>query len=432
MKHRLFMVVALLGSGVAPAPGQFTGYCSATRGYHANPLYNFERIGDQVTQTYLELGYAELTPSSALKVNYVSGLMLFNAFTDRNYYEHSLTGSYGFSLAGSGDRSTDQESAAEEGAEEEEEDETEAETAARYGESAYPALEFTLKIGARHDKGFFREFDNVGGDAGCAYRMLLGEDLALNLTNTLGYRRYLYLSPLSNITDQLTVEVGVPAGRPLRYGIRSITGIKHFTETIYDTARFETVRTFVLKPAGRGKGGAKIKVPSDKQLLLNPETENIVQFTIGAFGEWKLGGGSLSAEILYRRNPGRPTRYLAQYANTSMLNEDIYNDHFSFEGPDISVTLRQALPFAIQAIVTTGYQRKLFGAPALNLQGVQSAPNRIDHRTSLEFYISRYFELSDGLGLDLAVSGAILRNQSNDDYNDYPLFQTGVSVGVGF
>jgi hypothetical protein len=429
MKRKSLMVIALLWTVAAPAPGQFTGYCSATRGYHANPLYNFERIGDQITQTYTELGYTESTPSSMLKVNYVSGLMLFNAFTDRNYYEHTLTGTYGFSLDEPPGISPERERAGAEGSEEEE---TEERAEANYGESVYPALDLTLKIGARHDKGSFREFDNVGGDAGGAYRMLLGEDVALSVTNTFGYRRYIYLSPLSNITDQLTVEFGIPAGRPLRYGLRSITGLKHFTETIYDTARFETVRTFVLKPAGRGKGGAKIKVPSDKQLLLNPETENIVQLTIGAFGEWKLGGGSLGVEILYRRNPGRPTRYLAQYANTTMLNEDIYNDHFSFEGPDVSVTLRHALPLSIQAIVTTGYQRKLFGAPALNLLGVQSAPNRIDHRTSLEFYLSKYFELTDGLGLDLALSGTVMRNQSNDDYNDYALIQTGISAGVGF
>jgi len=425
MKHNASMILAVMVLAAAPAPGQLSGFVSATRGYHTNPLYNFEQIGDQLTQSYTELGYTETTPLSHLKVNYVSGLMIFNTFTDRNYYEHSISAFYGFTPGASAPAVS-----LSDGKDEEEDEGEEVERI--YDGKAHRGLDVTLKIGARHDKAAFREFDNLGVEGAAAYRTEIGEMFLLKVSNAIGYRRYIYLSPLSNITDQLMAEFGPAPAGGFGFGLRTGAGLKHFTESIYDTARFETKRTFVLKPAGRGKPGAKIKVPSDKQLLLNAESENIVQLTAGLFGELKLAGGSMSAEFLYRRNPGLPTRYLAQYANTSILNEDIYNDHFSFEGPDFSVTARHALPLKLQGILTIGYQRKLFGAPALNLQGTEISGHRIDHRSFIEVYLSRYFEVTEGLGMDVAFSGTAMRNQSNDDYNDYSLIQTGLSIGVGF
>lgn len=425
MKRRAPIAAIVILLGTVQAPAQFSGFFSATRGYHTNPLYNFERIGDQLMQSYSQLGYTEATGTSLLKVNYVSGLMLFNTFTDRNYYEHSITGSYGFSP---GMPPPAAKASSGEGEEEETEDEAE-ET---YDENVYPGVDGALKIGARHDKTVFREFDNMNIEGTGSYRTEIGTSFRLKVTNALGYRRYTYLSPLSNITNQLTVEFGPLPFDGFRYGLRTGAGIKHFTESVFDTTQFETKRTFVLKPAGRGKPGAMIRVPSDKQLLLNAETQNIVQLNAGLFGELKMADGSLSAEVRYRRNPGLPTRYLAQYANTSILNDDIYNDHFSFEGPDVSMTARHALPFGLQGLLTVEYQRKLFGAPALSLLGFETDAHRVDRRSSVELYLSRYVQLTEGLGMDIAFSGAAMRNQSNDDYNDYALLQTGISLGFGF
>jgi hypothetical protein len=400
MKSRPILLLCLLFLQT-PAGAQLSGFLSATRGYHNNPLYNFEGVGDQVLQSYAELTYTADDPGTRVKIGYVSGLMIFNAFTDRNYYEHTLTGSYAILPAPTADA------------------------------AAAPAVELIGKLAARHDKQAFREFDNFGAGVVGSYRTSVGSGLELAVSDDVGYRAYRFLSPLSNITNQLTTELGTGGGL-LRGGVRTGMGVKHFTETIYDTARFETRRTFVVKPGGHGKPGGDVIVPSDKQLLLNPETSTIVQWTAGLFGTLHLPHGMVEAEMLYRVNPGQPTRYLAQYANTSMLNEDIYNDHLSYEGPEVSITVRTALPGGLQATLTTTYQRKVFGAPALNLLGEEQGDHRTDYRPSAEIYLSRYVDLTDDLGLDIACSGTLLRNMSNDDYNDYSLFQAGLSLGFGF
>ena len=135
---------------------------------------------------------------------------------------------------------------------------------------------------------------------------------------------------------------------------------------------------------------------------------------------------------MFRRNPGLPSRYLAQYANTSILSEDIYNDHFSYEGPEVQLRIKQTLPFGLQSILTLEHQRKEFGAPAVSLVGDQIAAHRLDFRNSVELYLSKYVELSESLGLDIALGSEFLRNQSNDDYNDYSLYNISLSLGIGF
>jgi hypothetical protein len=38
----------------------------------------------------------------------------------------------------------------------------------------------------------------------------------------------------------------------------------------------------------------------------------------------------------------------------------------------------------------------------------------------------------DGLGMDLACGAEMVRNQSNDVYNDFSHFQASGSIGFGF
>lgn len=422
------LVLACLVFTVAETRAQFSGFISATTGYHQNPLYNYEQASDQLKQTYLELNYAKDFTASTLKFSYISGLMIFNKLTDRNYYEHNFLAQYGTVFqqhpqAMEGLPANDQDR------EEQEEEELEEQSS---NDTTGSFLNVALKVGARHDKSAFKEFDNLGSSLLALYRIPLGGTFYAGLSNTLDYHRYVYLDELSNVTNTLAIQLGSKPSTSLTYGLRVGAGLKHFTSSLYDTTRFEPKRTYVLKPAGKGKLGAKIKVPSTKQILVNPESNNIAQFSGGTFLQLKWPDGSAGMEILYRRNPGSPSRYLAQYANTSILNEDIYNDHFSYEGPETQLRITQALPFGLQSILTLEHQQKKFGAPAVNLVGDQIAEHRLDRRSHVELYLSKYVELSESLGLDIALGSEVMRNQSNDDYNDYSLYHVSLSLGLGF
>ncbi|MBP1656711.1 MAG: hypothetical protein H6Q31_1312 [Bacteroidetes bacterium] len=432
MSHRvlLWCVITLASAvGASRSPAQVSGFMSASYGYHRNPLYNYEMIPDQLRQSYLELTYAHPVGNGTISAGYVGGLMIFNAFTDRNYYEHNgrLTYLQAFGSIPRAPRSVNPESIDEEEGEEEKAEEEEiADT-----DSVRSYFDVNARIGGRHDKAVFREFDNIGTSLTAGYRFRIGS-LFMRIHNDFGMRSYANLTELSNISDVLTVQLGRFSQGGLTAGVLAQGGIKHFTNDVYDTTRFESKRTYVVKDNGKGKGGAKLVEPSDKNILVNSATTTASQLAGGVFAGSSWTAGSLMAELLYRYNTGSGTRYLAQYANTSMLNEDIYNDFFSYDGPSGRIVYRQSLPLGLQSIVTVEAVRKRFSAPALNLNGDQIADNRIDLNGSADLWLSRYFELPGGLGLDVALSAGVVRNQSNDDYNDFSLSQFGMSLGVGF
>lgn len=427
MRHRILLwcAIALMSAvGASRSGAQLSGFMSASYGYHRNPLYNYEMIPDQLRQSYLELTYAYPVGNGGLSAGYVGGLMIFNTFTDRNYYEHNgrLTYQQAFGNVPRPPRVTVPKG-------EEEEEEQEEEVVDRDSVRSY--LDVAARIGGRHDKAVFREFDNIGTSLAAGYRFRIGS-LFMRIHNEFGMRSYSNLSELSNISDVLTVQLGRFSPGGLTAGVLVGGGIKHFTNDVYDTTRFESKRTYVEKDNGKGKGGAKLVEPSDKDILVNASTTTASQLSGGVFAGASWSAGSVMMELLYRYNTGSGTRYLAQYANTSMLNEDIYNDFFSYDGPSGRMVYRQSLPFGLQSIVTLEATRKRFSAPALSLNGDQIAGNRIDLQGSVELWLSRYVELPGGLGLDVAVSAGTVRNQSNDDYNDFSLTQFSVSIGVGF
>lgn len=423
---RMVCVPLFLGAGGAAATAQFNGFASASYGYHNNPLYNYEQIPDQLRQGYLELQYQQPVGNATLSAGYVGGLMVFTTFTDRNYLEHSVR--FGYRNAFGTPPQRRRPPIAREESEEEEEEE---EDRPVDPDSVRTFLDLQLRGSARHDKQAYREFDNTGVALTTVLRVPVRR-WYLRILNDAGIRSYTNLAELSNVTEHLTVQTGRVFRNGLSIGFAAAGGMKYYTTDLYDTTLYETKRSFVEKETGKGKGGAKLIVPSDKKILTNATTTIAWQLAAGIFTGFSWEGGSVHVAGWYRTNPGNGTRYLAQYANSSMLNEDIYTDFFSYDGPDGALIWKQSLPFGIQSTVTCGIARKRFNAPALDLDGNDAGVTRTDDHGSAEIWLSRYIPLGERLALDVALSGAVVRNRSNDAYNDYGLYQVGVSVGVGF
>jgi hypothetical protein len=391
---------------------QLSLYSSASYGYYQNPLYNYQELDDQLKQTYTELSYSKEFDRSKLNLSYISGLVLFNRFEDRNYYEHNLTLTYLLNFK-----------------------EVNADT--DYPEivsndTISPSLILSLKVGGRHDKEIFQDFNNFGTSALAGYKFMISDNYYVELTNTFGYRDYTNITVLSNITDILNLQIGNKFSSTFNYGLNISGGFKYYTESIYDTSKFEVERSFTIKYTGKGKTGAKIKVPSDKEILISPMENGTSQFVADIFMRTHWEKTALQANILYRYNPNTLVRYLAQYSNTTFLTEDIYNDNFSYEGFEIRSEFSQKLFYDIEIKLDLSFQQKLFGAPALDLVGTKLADQRIDLRTFSELYISRYFNLSDNLGMGIALSSGFVRNQSNDVYNDFSSYYISLSIGFGF
>ncbi len=446
MKMKNLILISLISIFPIISYSQFFGYQSAGYGYHKNPLYNYQKIGDQIKQTYTELTFRKDYEASQLGLSYISGLMIFNNFEARNYYEHKILSTYKIKNS-KNDLSANPIKAnhsiknvteqLETESEEENEDslgieaqELEEESTVDDSTDAY--LDFGLLSSARHDKKVYKEFDNFGIDALTTFRFMLTDEYFFRISNSIGYRNYNNIRELSNISEKLSFQIGNKPNDSFNYGLNILTGYKFYTITVYDTSKFEPIRTFIEKKPGTGKPGAKLKIFSTKKILTQPQANGTWQIIPGIFAVKKFGSTTIEVVAHYYYNPKISVRYLAQYANTSMLTEDIYNDHFSYEGFQTKMRVKQIIFLNIQVLFDVEFHTKKFGAPALNLLGEKIATNRQDIRTSAEIYMSRYFNLTDGLGLDIYLSGSALRNQSNDHYNDFSLYSISGGIGIGF
>lgn len=401
-----------------PTLAQVSGYSSISFGTHKNPLYNYANISDQLKMAYLELAYKPESDRASFDLRYVGGLTLFNRLSDRNYYEHGLTGTTSLQIT----------SAAEDTTEEEESDE-ESGRPASYADSTGQILTIGARISARHDRSVHRDFDNRGVEVHLAHRATTGERSLVRLRSDFTYHTYPHVIELSNWNNVISAEFSLWTDGGFLFGATASAGVKYYTTSTFDTTRFES--TTGTTP-GKGKGGGS-QIGTTEEILIEPRTNGTIQLGAGLFlrKDWSAQA-SLSAVALYRVTPRYSERYLAPLTPEASLTEDLYTDFFSYKGPEIRVQMTQSLVANIQAIVGVELLRKTYGIPALDLEGVEINPTRTDLRSTLEIYLSRYFEITDGLGADLAVGIEFARNQSNDRYNDFSTSSISLGIGIGF
>lgn len=403
-----------------PAMAQFSGYSSVTFGYHKNPLYNYANISDQLKMAYLELAFQPENKMAPFDLRYVGGLTTFNRLTDRDYYEHGLTGFISLQLAG----------AVEDSSEDEEEADEAPERPPSYADSTSQLLSVGARISARYDRSAHRDFDNRGAELHLAYRATTGDRTFVRFRNDFMYHAYPYVIDLSNWNNVLSAEFSLWTDGGVLCGMTASTGVKYYTTSSFDTTRFESTTGGT---PGKGKGGGNQVGTTTEETLIQPQINGTIQLSAGLFlrKDWS-SQASLSAIALYRLTPRYAERYLAPLTPEASLTEDLYTDFFSHKGPEVRVRITQPVGGKIQAIIGVEFLRKTYGIPALDLDGIEIDPTRTDLRSTLEIYLSRYFEITDGLGADLAVGIEFARNQSNDRYNDFSTSSISLGVGIGF
>lgn len=422
---RLVLVAGMILFCSTPARSQLNGYSSVSFGYNQNPLYNYAKISDQLKLGYLELSYQKESEHGSLAIRYVGGLTVFNRLQDRTYYEHGLAGTYAIHFTGVASKANADE---EESAESDSTEETEKPPS--YADSTGRYLTFGVRIAARHDKAIRRDFDNQGAEATLAYRFAIGEHSFGRILNTVSSHSYPNVAELSNVNDVLSAELAAWSDGGFIYGINASAGIKYYTTSIFDTTRFQTTPG---NSPGKGKGGGNQVGTTTEQILLEPQIKGTIQLSAGLFlrKDWSELS-SLSAAALYRLTPRYAERYLAPLTPEASLTEDLHADFFSYEGPEIQLRLTQRLFARIGSILSAEFLHKSYGIPALDLEGNEIEPTRSDLRSSIELYLSRYFEISGGLGLDVSLGMEVARNQSNDRYNDYSTYAASLGFGIGF
>ncbi len=414
MRNSALALLALLV--VSGGRAQISGYASSSYGYHSNPLANYATTSDNTLQGYWQLDYLKPSPASDFKLGYLGGLMVFQDLAPRNYYEHRATIGV-----------TQRYSAVPAGAEDEGDEPP----------FRGNTLELAARLGARHDRAEFQQFDNWGGDVSATYTRGAGTPSSVAFTNETGLRRYAKVPELDNLTTVFSLRSTSGSTQAVRYSVFGGAGIKHYLTSEVDTSMFTTYSSSSGSAGqgqgrGRGKGGLSGTGNGKKDLLVNANSVNTFQLHVGAGIAWQWEGGSGQSEVLYRIDPGSSTRVLAQYTNSTLLSEDLYNDFFSHSGPEFKAAFRQKLPLGLNVSIDALAQRRKFLSPAFTLDGVESASSRVDLRGEVEISLTRWIALGESLGIDVGVTGGVLRNQSNDTYNDFSAYHYSLMVGMGF
>jgi hypothetical protein len=413
------LVLAALSPG---AIAQFSGYASGTYGFHTDPLYNYAAISDHVTEGYWEMSFVRPSKVHDFKVGYVGGLMIFHALSDRNYYEHRLDLGYAARYG-----------QFRKGRQQEDDDEEDAEAGELFRGNT---LEIGGSLSARYDNVLYDQYDNTGLDLSAGFTWGADSGTEFKLSDQGGIRRYQSLPELNNLTDILTARLSNEIGDSLRLNCFVTAGVKHFTTDRIDTNRV-TVGGSTINKGNKGKGKGQSgssgggQTGETTQILENAGTTATIQLSAGVSAAWKWSGGSLESQLLYRYNPGSTVRFLVQYANTTLLSQDIYNDFFSYGGPGLSTSFRQRLPFSLQLTVHSEAEWRRFLTPALNLSAEETSVHRIDLRGAVEVTLSRSFPIDDAWSFEISVNAGAIRNQSNDAYNDYALSFCSISIGIG-
>lgn len=403
---------------------QISAWGSQSYGYSTNPLRTFAESGDRVAQSFIQLGYNNEYISSSPSLVYTGGLVLFDNFNRRDYYEQSLRGSvylrFGAATLPHEIISDTTDSSEDEG------------ESLPYADTLRPYLILAVKGTSRHDRDTVKAYDNQDVIVSGLYRSYLSHSSRLKISNDAEYRNYSFIHELSNVTNSTIAALEFDAGKSLTFGTLAGLSLKYYSSPTYDTSTFEPKRTFIPKATGKGKGGGLINNPHTKQILINPTTQRAVQIFAGfsTRGQWTTG--SLTADLVYRINPGPTPRYLAQYASFSTIREDIYGDYMEYHGPECRIIYKQDLLFHLRSSISIETRSSTFSVPGLDLDGNQTASARKDLRSSVDLSLSRYFDLGSGFGIEIGTNGSILRNQSNDEYNDYALYEVSFEVGIGF
>jgi hypothetical protein len=408
-------IVSLLLTIAASGEAQISAYASASYGYTSNPLCNFEMQSDYILQGYWQLDYLKPASSSDFKMGYLGALMVFRDLVPRNYYEHRINA--GTILRFPSAQATEGE---------------EAEEQPFRGNT----LELGAKLGARHDKAEYRQFDNWGGGVSGIYTWGEGSPSSGSLSNATDLRRYVLVPELDNLTSVFTLRLNVRSTSAGRFTLFGGGSVKHYITSKIDTSVFETVSSSGSSAQGKAKGKGKGLLSGTgngkKDLLVDASSVNTLQFHVGAGASWKWEGGSAESEVLYRIDPGSSTRVLAQYTNSTLLSEDLYNDFFSHSGPEIKLGFRQQLPFELNMSLEGVTQWRKYLSPAFSLDGVETASTRLDLHGGVEVSLSRSVALGENLGIEIGLSCGALRNQSNDAYNDFSVRHWSVVFGAGF
>ena len=339
--------------------------------YDDNILNNYQKISDKVSTLTLNAGYGFGGTHWDAKVFYDGTLNYYQSVTDRTNQFHSLQTSF-----------------------------------AHYsGQDEENVLSVGLSYGQGFYRGNFAFYDHDQVTATVQYKQFLSDLVINNLGYTFRSIRFSELSDFSYSEHALSGSFSFALPTQTTLIVQTDLGAK-FYSTPEPSSETDGMR----------KGG----------MALAP---GAIQFTpLVRIGQSIMEGTGLSLTTKYQWNIQKQTRYLSS-SYGAISDDELFDDHYGYEGLQTSLMLTQLLPESMLLRVTGGVQNRLYSSlAAYDLDGNVLSSQRSDRRASLGILFQKDFQM----GFTLKAAVDFIRNYSNDPYYDYRNTAVALELSLPF
>ncbi|MBN1448423.1 MAG: hypothetical protein JXA28_10875 [Bacteroidetes bacterium] len=424
---RLFAGIMLIGLLLASnTHAQWYGRISIESGYDDNMFRNYSAVDALSSDFSFMYGYFPTDANFA--INYSGSLTTFSEYPERLYTTHTLGSSY----------------------------------ALTYGENANNTLTLLVAGNARFDRQDYEIYDyrQVLGSASLKHQLF--NNLPLLLSYRARHRSYPYFGELSYLEH--FASIGTMAFFETRTSIRvqADLGIKNYSSS-FRSATDPGIDGFMADgsgltlegggPGGNGNGGnndggsnsggsssgggplnsggaGRMGINHGGQQLGMEQGVEYLMYddpSTAQLSAWINIGQSvteftgLSLRLLQRWNLTDRGRAFVGGAVDFIGEEELFDDPYSYESSELSLTLTQILPWSMKLRTGGFYLFKEYDYPATLDYSDPAAALRSDDRMggwlTVEKTIGGKWLLFSGL--DLSLGYVYLRNQSNTSYYDY-------------
>lgn len=137
----------------------------------------------------------------------------------------------------------------------------------------------------------------------------------------------------------------------------------------------------------------------------------------------------LSVILRHQVNLAKESRYLT-FVDGAISDDELFDDHYAYEGPQLSVILTQVIGTSTIVRLSGGLQRRWYSArQAYDLAGNVVADHRQDTRTNASASIEHSLSAA---GMTLTLSYDHIINASNDDWFRYSNDAVALELSVPF
>ena len=339
---------------------------------------NYLQISDKITSATINLGYEWNSDEDKIGLYYSPAINYFSKIINRTFYIHDFNFTYEKSFGEESESSIN----------------AEAGYFSRVDRFEYSFYDHQIYSGKFQIQHFFTETFKANGGYTFNY-VNFGE-----MTEFSYYEHILNAQGSFYLTNTKTTLI---AGASL--------GAK-----IYLTGNYDS--TIINTGSGRGKKQSEQSTPS------------VTQFSgMLRVGQSIFENTGLSLTAQYQTNIQKESRYII--STYGVFSDDaIFDDHYGYEGLQLTIMLTQVLPFdARLRLIGISQNKKYSSLPAYDLAENLIASQRNDTRNSFSVNLTKEIE---SLGISLNAAYDYIVNSSNDPFFDYTNQAFNISISILF